>query len=91
MLPSYWRGGSGRPHEKLLLGEEGNRHNEQLVYTQFRISEKLAKIGKSHFLEPERINHPMPSKCSWRRDFEVNNKEVDSKFFFCPSNKVLLS
>lgn len=41
MLPLHWRGRSVRPHEK--LGEEGNRHNEQPVNTQFRISEKLAK------------------------------------------------
>lgn len=79
MLPLHSRGRSERLHEKLLLGVEGNRHNEQPVNTQFRISEKLPKNGKTHFLEPERRNHPMPSKCSQRGDFEVNNKEVDSK------------
>lgn len=66
MLPLHWRGRPGKLHENLLLGEEGNRHNEQTVNTQFRISKKLAKNGKRHFLEPERRNHPVPSKCSWR-------------------------
>lgn len=43
MFPLHLRGRSGRLHEKLLLGEVGNRHDEQSVNTQFRISEKLAK------------------------------------------------
>lgn len=38
----------------------------------------LLKIGKIHFLEPERRNYLMLSKCS-QRDFEVN-KEVDFRY-----------
>lgn len=76
-LPLRWRWRSGGLHLatwKAIIWW-GGKYAPWAVHAQFRISEKT---GKSHCLEPERRNHPMPSSQSW--DFGVKNKEVHSKY-----------